>query len=31
MVYYINEIAGQGVKTYLEKKQFPVGSIIVKE
>ena len=31
VVYYINEIAGQGLKTYLEKKQFPVGSIIVKE
>jgi hypothetical protein len=31
VVYYINEIAGQGLKTYLEKKQFPVVSIIVKE
>ena len=31
VVYYVNEIARQGVKTYLEKKQFPVGSIIVKE
>jgi hypothetical protein len=31
VVYYINEIAAQGLKTYLEKKQFPVGSIIVKE
>jgi Cytochrome P460 len=31
VVYYINEIARQGLKTYLEKKQFPVGSIIVKE
>jgi hypothetical protein len=31
VVYYINEVAGQGLKTYLEKKQFPVGSIIVKE
>ena len=31
VVYYVNEIARQGVKSYLEKKQFPVGSIIVKE
>lgn len=31
VVYYINEIAAQGLKTYLEKKQLPVGSIIVKE
>ena len=31
VVYYINEIAGQGLKTFLEKKLFPVGSIIVKE
>jgi Cytochrome P460 len=31
VVYYINEVAGQGLKTYLEKKQFPVGSIIAKE
>jgi hypothetical protein len=31
VVYYINEIAGQGLKSYLEKKQFPVGSIIIKE
>jgi hypothetical protein len=31
VVYYINDIAGQGMKTYLERKQFPVGSIIVKE
>jgi hypothetical protein len=31
VVYYINEIAAQGLKTYSEKKQFPVGSIIVKE
>jgi hypothetical protein len=31
VVYYINEIARQGLKMYLEKKQFPVGSIIVKE
>ena len=31
VVYYINEIAAQGLKTYPEKKQFPVGSIIVKE
>jgi cytochrome P460 len=31
VVYYINEIAAQGLKAYPEKKQFPVGSIIVKE
>ena len=31
VVYYINEIARQGLKTYSEKKPFPVGSIIVKE
>ena len=31
VVYYINEIARQGIKTYSDKKQFPVGSIIVKE
>jgi hypothetical protein len=31
VVYYINEIARQGLTTYMEKKQFPVGSIIVKE
>ena len=30
-VYYINEIARQGIKTFSEKKQFPVGSLIVKE
>ncbi|MGH9766943.1 MAG: Uma2 family endonuclease, partial [Blastocatellia bacterium] len=31
VVYYINEIARQGLKTFSEKKRFPVGSIIVKE
>jgi Cytochrome P460 len=31
VVYYINEIAGQGVKTFSDTKQFPIGSIIVKE
>jgi cytochrome P460 len=31
VVYYINEIARRGLKTYSEKKRFPVGSIIVKE
>jgi len=31
VVYYINEIAGRGLKAYMDKKQFPVGSIIVKE
>ena len=31
VVYYINEIARQGLETYSEKKLFPVGSIIVKE
>jgi len=31
VVYYINELARQGIKTYSEKKLFPVGSIIVKE
>jgi hypothetical protein len=30
-VYYINEIARQGLQTFSEKKLFPVGSIIVKE
>jgi len=31
VVYYINEIARLGIKTYSATKQFPVGSIIVKE
>ena len=31
VVYYINEIARQGIKTYSDNKLFPVGSIIVKE
>ena len=31
VVYYINELARQGINTFSEKKLFPVGSIIVKE
>lgn len=31
VVYYINEILRQGLATYSHSKQFPVGSIIVKE
>lgn len=31
VVYYINEIARQGITTYSDEKMFPVGSIIVKE
>jgi hypothetical protein len=31
VVYYINEIAREGIKAYFEDKLFPVGSIIVKE
>src|SRR5215475_758259 len=31
VVYYINEIARQGVKTLPSDRAFPVGSIIVKE
>jgi len=31
VVYYINEIARRGLSQYADKKQFPVGSIIVKE
>ena len=31
VVYYINEIARQGLKTFSDNKLFPVGSIIVKE
>jgi len=31
VVYYINEIARQGIKTYADNKLFPVGSMIVKE
>jgi len=31
VVYYINEIARQGVKTFPGDRAFPVGSIIVKE
>lgn len=31
VVYYINEIARQGIKTFSDNKLFPVGSIIVKE
>ena len=31
VVYYINETAQQGIKSFSATKQFPVGSIIVKE
>ncbi|MEK6322876.1 MAG: cytochrome P460 family protein [Acidobacteriota bacterium] len=31
VVYYINEIARQGIRTYPDNKLFPLGSIIVKE
>lgn len=31
LVYYINEIAAQGIKTFADQKQFPVGAMIVKE
>ncbi len=31
VVYYINELARQGLKTFSDDKLFPVGSIIVKE
>ena len=31
VVYYINEVARQGIKTFSDNKLFPVGSIIVKE
>lgn len=31
VVYYINEIARQGIKTFSDNKLFPAGSIIVKE
>ena len=31
VVYYINEIARQGLKTFSDNKLFPAGSIIVKE
>jgi Cytochrome P460 len=31
VVYYINEIARQGIKTFSDTKHFPIGSIIVKE
>jgi hypothetical protein len=31
VVYYINETARQGIKTYSEHKLFPVGSMIVNE
>jgi len=31
VVYYINELASQGLKTFSGNKLFPVGSIIVKE
>ena len=31
VVYYINETAQQGIKSFSATKQFPLGSIIVKE
>ena len=31
VVYYINEVARQGIKTFSDNKLFPLGSIIVKE
>ena len=31
VVYYINETARQGMKTFSESRLFPVGSMIVKE
>jgi hypothetical protein len=31
VVYYINEAARRGIKTFSARKQFPVGAIIVKE
>jgi hypothetical protein len=31
VVYYINEVARQAIKTFPDTKLFPVGSIIVKE
>jgi hypothetical protein len=31
VVYYINEIARQGLRTFSDNKLFPAGSIIVKE
>lgn len=31
IVYYINDVAKEAIKTYPDKKVFPVGSIIVKE
>ena len=31
VVYYINDVAREGLKTYTNKNIFPVGSIIVKE
>jgi len=31
VVYYINELARQGIKSYPETRLFPVGSVIVKE
>jgi hypothetical protein len=31
IVYYINTIARNGVKTFNDKKLFPIGSLIVKE
>ncbi len=31
IVYYINQTAKKGVKTFSDRKQFPIGSLIVKE
>jgi len=31
VVYYVNDIARQGIKTFSNNKLFPVGSVIVKE
>jgi hypothetical protein len=31
VVYYINDIAQKGLGTFKEKKEFPIGSVIVKE
>ena len=31
VVYYLNDIAQKGLNTFREKKEFPIGAIIVKE
>jgi Cytochrome P460 len=31
IVYYINQTAKKGIKTFPDNKQFPIGSLIVKE